>query len=180
MSTQKKPKPTEDVQAALQGLIAQGHKEGMIRTSDLNSVLEKMDLSPEKIEEIYDRFEAMNIQVVSAELDLDLDDAGIDGDIGSQSGIHRGAAGVDLLGKPVELASIGDFIVAAAVDRRLVASVIPEAVGVAYGIGDIHPNADHRAQQCSCEKSAHVPFFTHFVMIPFLYNGTWRAVCWSW
>ena len=39
-----------------------------------------MDLTPEKIEEIYDRFEAMNIQVVSAELELDLDaDLGGDG-----------------------------------------------------------------------------------------------------
>ncbi len=76
MSTAKKPqKNTEDLQATLQALIAQGQKEGMIRASELNSHLEKLDLSPEKIEEIYDRFEAMNIQVVSAELDLDLDDA---------------------------------------------------------------------------------------------------------
>ena len=65
----------EDLQAALQSLIAQGHKDGMIRAEELNSHLEKMDLSPEKIEEIYDRFEAMNIQIVGAELDLgdDLD-----------------------------------------------------------------------------------------------------------
>ena len=73
MSTAKKPmKGTEDLQAALQSLIAQGRKDGMIRASDLNAHLEKMDLSPEKIEEIYDRFEAMNIQVISSELDLDL------------------------------------------------------------------------------------------------------------
>ena len=76
MSTAKKaPKPTqEELQAALQALIAQGRKEGMIRASDLNTHLEKMDLSPEKIEEIYDRFEAMNIQIISADLDLDLGD----------------------------------------------------------------------------------------------------------
>ena len=63
MSTAKKtPKPSpEELQAALQALIAQGKKEGMIRAADLNAHLEKMDLSPEKIEEIYDRFEAMNI-----------------------------------------------------------------------------------------------------------------------
>ena len=81
MSTAKKPaaKNTEDIQAALQSLIAQGRKDGMIRASDLNAHLEKMDLSPEKIEEIYDRFEAMNIQIVSSELDLDLgDDLDID------------------------------------------------------------------------------------------------------
>jgi len=75
MSTQKKPaKPAEDMQAALQSLIAQGRKEGMIRSADLNAILEKMDMSAEKIEEIYDRFEDMNIQIISAELDLDLDD----------------------------------------------------------------------------------------------------------
>ena len=76
MSTAKKPanKNLDDIQAALQSLIAQGRKEGMIRASELNAQLEKMDLSPEKIEEIYDRFDAMNIQIVSADLDLDLGD----------------------------------------------------------------------------------------------------------
>ncbi len=84
MSTPKKnPKATqEDVAAVLQSLIAQGKKEGMIRASELNAQLEKLDLTPEKIEEIYDRFEAMNIQVISAELDLDLgDDLDIVGDL---------------------------------------------------------------------------------------------------
>ena len=87
MSTAKKtaPKGTEDVQAAIQNLIAQGKKDGMVRSTDLNAVLEKMDLSAEKIEEIYDRFEAMNIQIVSNDLDLDLGDDldldGLDGDI---------------------------------------------------------------------------------------------------
>ena len=72
MSTAKKnnAKNLEDVQAALQNLITQGRKEGMIRAADLNAQLEKMDLTPEKIEEIYDRFEAMNIQIITAELDL--------------------------------------------------------------------------------------------------------------
>jgi len=74
MSTQKKnTKNAADGQAALQNLIAQGRKDGMIRAADLNAVLEKMDISPEKIEEIYDRFDAMNIQIVSADLDLDLE-----------------------------------------------------------------------------------------------------------
>ena len=75
MSTVKKAdKQAEDLQTILQALIAQGRKDGMIKASDLNSHLEKLDLSPEKIEEIYDRFEAMNIQVVSSDLDLDLGD----------------------------------------------------------------------------------------------------------
>ena len=86
MSNAKKAaaKPAEDLQAALQSLIAQARKDGMIRAEELNSHLEKMDLSAEKIEEIYDRFEAMNIQIVSAELDLgdDLDLLdGLDDDI---------------------------------------------------------------------------------------------------
>ena len=75
MSTTKKPtKSPEELQAALQELIAQGRKDGTVALSDLNALLEKMDLSTEKIEEIYDRFEAMNIQLVGAELELDLGD----------------------------------------------------------------------------------------------------------
>ena len=87
MSTAKKaPKNMEDIHAALQNLIAQGKKDGMIRASDLNAQLEKMDLTPEKIEEIYDRFEAMNIQIVTNDLDIDLGDDldlgdGLDDDI---------------------------------------------------------------------------------------------------
>jgi len=86
MSTGKKSaKSTEDLQSVLQGLIAQGQKEGMIRADQLHAQLEKLDLTPEKIEEIYDRFEAMNIQVISADLDLDLDDP-VDLDLGDELG----------------------------------------------------------------------------------------------
>ena len=75
MSAQKTPdKNLEEQQAALQNLITKSRKEGMVRATDLNAILEKMDMTPEKIEEIYDRLEAMNIQVVSADLDLDLGD----------------------------------------------------------------------------------------------------------
>ncbi len=81
-NTKKNTKGNEDLQAQLQALIVQGRKDGMIRATDLNALLEKMSLTPEKIEEIYDRFEAMNIQIVTAELELDLgdDDIGLDGD----------------------------------------------------------------------------------------------------
>ena len=80
MSTSKKaqPKSNEELQSALQALIARGRKDGMIRTTELNALLEQMELTPEKIEEIYDRFDAMNIQVVGAELDLDLADDLVD------------------------------------------------------------------------------------------------------
>ena len=77
MTTPKKPiKNTapEEIQAAIAALIAQGKKEGMIRAADLAAQLEKLQLTPEKIEEIYDRLEAMNIAVVTAELELDLGD----------------------------------------------------------------------------------------------------------
>ncbi len=85
MSTQKKSgKPMDDNYIALQNLIAQGRRDGMIRASELNAQLEKMDLSPEKLEEIYDRFEAMNIQIISADLDLEL---GSDMDIGMEDAL---------------------------------------------------------------------------------------------
>ena len=104
MSTQKKPaKPAqEDLQNALQNLITQGKKDGMIRAADLNAVLEKMQLTPEKIEEIYDRFEAMNIQVVTADLELDLgdDDLGLGGDDIDLAGLDE----EDLV-DPVDLAA---------------------------------------------------------------------------
>ena len=76
MSTAKKTpaKSTEELQSELQAMIARGRKEGMIRATELNALLEQMEMTPEKIEEIYDRFEAMNIQVLSPELDLDLPD----------------------------------------------------------------------------------------------------------
>ena len=75
MSNAKKaPKNTEQLQAELQNLIAQGKKEGIIRAAELNALLEKMDLTAEKIETIYDGIEAMNIQIVTAELELDLGD----------------------------------------------------------------------------------------------------------
>ena len=85
MSTQKKSgKPMDDNYIALQNLIAQGRRDGMIRASELNAQLEKMDLSPEKLEEIYDRFEAMNIQIISADLDLEL---GSDMDMGMEDAL---------------------------------------------------------------------------------------------
>ena len=76
MSTPKKngkPNP-EEVTAAIQSLIAQGKKDGMIRAADLNTQLERLGLPQDKIEEVYDRLEAMNIQVLGPELELDLGD----------------------------------------------------------------------------------------------------------
>ena len=76
MSNGKKPaKANDDSYAVLQSLIAKGRKEGMLRASELNAELEKLDISPEKIEEIYERFDTLGIQIVGADLELDLDDA---------------------------------------------------------------------------------------------------------
>ena len=107
MSNTKKPaKNPEDLQSVLQALIAQGQKDGMIRAAELNSHLEKLDLSPEKIEEIYDRFEAMNIQVVSNDLDLDLgDDLDVDLVDGLDDDIDLADVEDEELVDPVDLAA---------------------------------------------------------------------------
>ena len=94
MSTKKNAKSAEDLQAALQALITKGRKDGMVRSADLNAILEKMDLTPEKIDEIYDRLDAMNIQVTSDQ-DLDLGD---DMDISLS----------DDLGDDIDLSSVED------------------------------------------------------------------------
>ena len=80
MSTTKKTAKAnlEDIQSVMQNLIAQGKKEGMLRASTLNAELEKLQLTPEKIEEIYDRFDAMGIQIITAELELNDDDLLLD------------------------------------------------------------------------------------------------------
>ena len=71
-AAKKAPKTPEEMQAALQKLIAQCRKDGMIRESELRAHLEEMDLTAERIEEIYDSLEAMNVQIVVEDL-LDLE-----------------------------------------------------------------------------------------------------------
>jgi len=100
-----KPNPTAEelqaaVAAALQKLITQGKKEGMIRAADLNAQLEKLQLTPEKIEEIYDQFDAMNIPVITAELDL-----GDDLDLGDEPDMDLNELTEDDLVDPVDLAA---------------------------------------------------------------------------
>ena len=82
MANTKKPKPsTEDAMAAVSALIAKAKREGSIQSSELTAELEKLDLPVEKIEHIYDTFDAMDIQIVSPELELDVsDDLGMDMD----------------------------------------------------------------------------------------------------
>ena len=66
---------TEDAMAAVSALIAKAKQEGRIQSAELTAQLERLDLSVEKIEHIYDTFDALGIQIVSPELDLDLDSA---------------------------------------------------------------------------------------------------------
>ena len=104
-STPKKaPKANmDDVHAALQALITQAKKDGMIRASDLNAQLEKMQLTPEKIEDIYDRLDAMNIQVVTADLELDLGEGDLD--LGPDDDINLAGLDEEELVDPVDLAA---------------------------------------------------------------------------
>ena len=104
-STPKKaPKANmDDVHAALQALITQAKKDGMIRASDLNAQLEKMQLTPEKIEDIYDCLDAMNIQVVTADLELDLGDDDLD--LGPDDDINLAGLDEEELVDPVDLAA---------------------------------------------------------------------------
>ena len=82
MSNTKNPKPsTEDAMAAVSALIARAKRDGSIQATELTAELEKLDLPVEKIEHIYDPFDAMGIQIVSPELELDVsDDLGMDMD----------------------------------------------------------------------------------------------------
>lgn len=108
MSNGKKPaKAGEESYAVLQSLIAKGRKEGMLRASELNAELEKLDISPEKIEEIYEKFDTLGIQIVGAdlELDLDLDDAlpPVGDDLAGE--INLGEVEEEELVDPVDLAA---------------------------------------------------------------------------
>ena len=82
MANTKNPKPsTEDARAAVSALIARAKRDGSIQATELTAELEKLDLPVEKIEHIYDTFDAMGIQIVSPELELDVsDDLGMDMD----------------------------------------------------------------------------------------------------
>lgn len=74
MSNEKKPAKGDEY-AVLQALITKGKKDGMLQASELTAELEKLDISPEKIEEIYEKFDTLGIQIVGADLEIDADDA---------------------------------------------------------------------------------------------------------
>jgi len=73
MANSKNTAITDDIKAPIAALITKARKEGTIQSSELNAELEKLDLSVERIEQIYDMFESMGIQIVGAELELELE-----------------------------------------------------------------------------------------------------------
>lgn len=84
MSTSNKSgKGSEELITPLTALINKGRREGMITSAELMATLDKLDLSVEKIEQIYDTFESIGIQIVASEPEADepiqelLDDADI-------------------------------------------------------------------------------------------------------
>ncbi len=97
--------PAEDAMAAVSALIAKAKKEGSIQATELTAELEKLDLPVEKIEHIYDTFDAMGIQIVSPELEIGLDDADDGMGMGMGEGdIPMGDEEEELI-DPVELAA---------------------------------------------------------------------------
>ena len=107
MAQKKTPtKSVEELQGELQALIARGRKDGMIRSSELNALLEQMDLSAEKIEEIYDRFDSMNIQIMGADLDMGVLDDDLDiGLLDDDMDLDMSALDEEDLIDPVDLAA---------------------------------------------------------------------------
>ncbi len=59
-------KHNADLKGPLNNLINKGRREGMLTSEEILTTLEKLDLSVEKIEQVYDTFESMGIQIVSA------------------------------------------------------------------------------------------------------------------
>ncbi len=75
MSTSKKSSnPTiEALAGPITALVAKGKKEGIIQASELNNELSKIPCTPDQIEQVYETIEAMGIQILGAELDMDDD-----------------------------------------------------------------------------------------------------------
>ncbi len=66
-NSKKSSKSNEELMAPLTALISKGRRDGVLSSSELLAALEKLDLSVEKIEQIYDTFESIGIQIVSSE-----------------------------------------------------------------------------------------------------------------
>ena len=58
----------------ISALLETAKKNGSIESSALTGVLEKLDITPEQIEKVYDTLDALGVQIVGAELTLESDD----------------------------------------------------------------------------------------------------------
>ena len=66
-SANKSAKNNEELMTPLTNLINKGRREGILTSAEVMAVLEKLDLSAEKIEQVYDTFESMGIQIATEE-----------------------------------------------------------------------------------------------------------------
>ena len=82
-TSNKSGKTNEELMAPLTSLISKGRRDGVLTSAELLSALEKLDLSVEKVEQVYDTFEAMGIQILSSEPEVEdvLDEAIEDMDV---------------------------------------------------------------------------------------------------
>ncbi len=66
-TSNKHDKHSEDLMTSLTALIDKGRREGVITNTELMAALEKLDLSVDKIERVYDTFDSIGIQIVSGD-----------------------------------------------------------------------------------------------------------------
>ena len=104
MANAKNAQPAEnDAMERVSALIAKAKREGTIQASELTAELEKLDLPVEKIEQIYDTFDALGIPVVGAELDLEMSDDSLAMDM-DPADLHEAGEEEELV-DPLELAA---------------------------------------------------------------------------
>ena len=104
MANAKNAQPAaNDAMERVSALIAKAKREGTVQATELTAELEKLDLPVEKIEQIYDTFDALGIPVVGAELELDMPDDGLTMDLDPVD-LHETCEEEELV-DPLELAA---------------------------------------------------------------------------
>ena len=93
----------EEEMERIAALVTKAKAEGSILATQLSAELEKLGLPVERIEQVYDTFDAMGIQIVGAELELEADDVLDDLD-DVADGLVDGGEDEELI-DPVELAA---------------------------------------------------------------------------
>ena len=104
MANAKNAQPAEnDAMERVSALIAKAKREGTVQATELTAELEKLDLPVERIEQIYDTFDALGIPVVGAELDLEMSDDSLAMDMDPVD-LHEAGEEEELV-DPLELAA---------------------------------------------------------------------------